>query len=213
MPKKRWQRMASMTRMFATRSAWGRSHAANLIQEERIDTQSKAGLDPEKHIIQLISIEVVRCKCGAAPRIPNIEGLHYTIGLSLIEDEAPLEGGSVRFLRRTLGMTQKEFASKFEMTPQHYSNWERDKTLPPKPVRIAAAVTFLEHLLKREGTPASMSIEDVAQTLAKFTTRTLERSSGSRTQASIAVDHDVCPPAWQIAEFMRFEGPQRQTAH
>jgi len=177
------------------------------------DYTQRAGLDPERHVIVLKNIESLWCDCGVAPRIPNVEGLHYTIGLVLIRDEAPLDGSAVRFLRKTLGMTQREFSATFDLTPEYYSDWERGKTLPKKPVRIAAAATFLTHLLKRREALVRMAPEYVAETVEKVTSRTLELAERPRGRALITVDASAHPPAWQIAEFMRLEAETGGTRH
>ena len=157
-----------------------------------------AGLDEEKHQITLKAIEVLRCACGESPRIPNMDGLHYTIGLALIWEAAPLEGSAVRFLRKTIGMTQEGFAKAIEISAQYLSDWERGKELPTKPMRLAAALEYFEFLFRTEEAAKTISLDLVKETLSRMMART--REDAHRRKAAIQVDSKACPPAWMIAE-------------
>ncbi|OJY72337.1 MAG: hypothetical protein BGP12_12435 [Rhodospirillales bacterium 70-18] len=68
-------------------------------------------------------------------RIPNIEGLAAAVALGRCFDPYELGGAEVRFLRRTLGYTQKELAGHLEIRPETLSRWEgRKENADQRPV-------------------------------------------------------------------------------
>jgi len=77
----------------------------------------------------LCGIDQLRCpECGEEiVAIPNIKGLHLTIGRSLVCKEEMLTGSEARFLRKELGLKSKDMAAALSMTPETYSRWENDK--------------------------------------------------------------------------------------
>lgn len=167
---------------------------------ERIDFDytGLAGLDGDAHRVILEHVEVLRCGCGDAPRLPNIEGLHHAIGLLLIREGSPLDGSAVRFLRKTMGLTQREFASAIEIDAQSLSDWEREKRIPKKPTRVSAAVQFLGHVLHREDLARNLSMELIADTLDRLAAR--GQGDFSRRETALSVDCKGRPPAWMISE-------------
>lgn len=62
--------------------------------------------------VELMRIELVQCsKCGNIdPIIPNMDDLMHAIAFALVCNPCKLSGEHVRFLRKYLGKTAKEFA-------------------------------------------------------------------------------------------------------
>lgn len=160
------------------------------------DYTQLAGLNPETHRVTLHGIEVLRCKCGTAPVIANVDGLHYAIGLALIESEGPLTGRAIRFLRKTLGKTQREFAEMIDLSPEYLSDWECDRQLPKRSARGFAAIQYISSLLELEDMANTISMERIGEVIKTLKQRVQDHPSPSRIMVEPS---DLVLPAWQIA--------------
>ena len=69
-----------------------------------------------------------RCSCGdEMTAIPDLEGLARAAAIARALNPARLSGKEVRFMRRVLDMTQKDFAEKMDLSAEHVSRWENDR--------------------------------------------------------------------------------------
>lgn len=59
--------------------------------------------------------------------IHDQEGLHKAIGCDLLNKTSLLKGDEIRFLRKEIGVSQKELAQVLGNTDQTLANWEKDK--------------------------------------------------------------------------------------
>ena len=59
--------------------------------------------------------------------IPNLEGLVVAIAISRCLTPVRLDGREVRFIRRAIGKTAKDFAADIELDASTYSRWENGK--------------------------------------------------------------------------------------
>lgn len=75
------------------------------------------------------AVIVQRCSaCGEEmTAIPDPEGLARAAAMARALNPIALSGKEVRFMRRVLDMTQKEFAEKMELAPETVSRWENDR--------------------------------------------------------------------------------------
>lgn len=162
-----------------------------------------AGLDTLRHSIVLKGIEVARCACGEAPRIPNPEGLHYMVGIALVCHEAPLDGAAIRFLRKTMGLTQSDFAEAAQMHSVTLSDWERGERLPEKRTRVFAALQFVHAFMQREESRAAFSESGLLEMLHAFVERNRAGLPVERQTSEFQLDSRIVPPAWQISEFQQ----------
>lgn len=64
------------------------------------------------------------CTEGGGVEIPDIAGLHTVLAGYLIQQKARLAHFEVRFLRKTLGWSSKDFAQKMGVDPATVSRWE-----------------------------------------------------------------------------------------
>ncbi len=60
----------------------------------------------------------------ASYRIPNLDGLIRTVVIKRILHGRKLSGADIRFIRRALGMKQKDMAQRIETSPEHLSRCE-----------------------------------------------------------------------------------------
>jgi DNA-binding transcriptional regulator YiaG len=74
------------------------------------------------------AVIVHRCSaCGDEMiAIPDIQGLARAAAIARALNPTRLSGKEVRFIRRALDMTQKDFAAAMELSPEYVSRWEND---------------------------------------------------------------------------------------
>lgn len=63
--------------------------------------------------------------------IKEIDGLHAAIGKHLVMHRKALAPEEIRFLRRTMGLTQAELADDLGKTSQSVARWEKGETEIP----------------------------------------------------------------------------------
>lgn len=76
----------------------------------------------------LNAVVVQRCSaCGEeATGIPDMQGLARAAAMARAQSPERLTGKEVRFIRRALDMTQKDFAEAMDLSAEHVSRWEND---------------------------------------------------------------------------------------
>lgn len=79
--------------------------------------------------ITLVDVEVSRCPhCGEYEvAIPNTEELHRVLAFAMASQKARLSGAEVRFLRKYLGYSGRDFAATIGVDPATVSRWEHEK--------------------------------------------------------------------------------------
>ncbi|MDQ7797886.1 MAG: type II toxin-antitoxin system MqsA family antitoxin [Candidatus Edwardsbacteria bacterium] len=79
--------------------------------------------------ITLNNVEICNCKkCGEQTvSIPKIEELHRVIAFAVIKKKERLSAEEIRFLRKYLGWSGKDFAEYMGVAPETVSRWENDK--------------------------------------------------------------------------------------
>lgn len=81
-----------------------------------------------------------------AIHIPDQEALAASVALCRVMAPIELAGSEVRFIRRVLGMTAKDFAAALAMDASTLSRWENDKVSvgqwADKQVRMAAVIAL-----------------------------------------------------------------------
>ena len=76
----------------------------------------------------LNAVQVMRCAdCKVeAIAIPDVDGLARAVAISRALNPIRLVGHELKFLRRVLDMTKKDFAAAMELAPETVSRWETD---------------------------------------------------------------------------------------
>lgn len=79
--------------------------------------------------VTLMNLELHSCSsCGEEmASIPKIEELHRVLAFSIAMHPSKLSGSEVRFLRKYLGWSGKDFASTMGVAPETVSRWENSK--------------------------------------------------------------------------------------
>ena len=110
-----------------------------------------SGLD---YIFLLNGVTTRDTRYGSMVNIRNINGLHRAIGLHIVEKSEPMTGAELRFLRKQMGLTQRELATLMRTTDQTVANYEKSKT-EPGPADALIRMTYLLHVVPQE-TPADV---------------------------------------------------------
>jgi DNA-binding transcriptional regulator YiaG len=80
-------------------------------------------------VVKVLNAVVVQRCAGCDEEmigIPDVQGLTRAAAMARALNPARLHGKEVKFIRRALDMTQKEFADAMELSPEHVSRWEND---------------------------------------------------------------------------------------
>jgi YgiT-type zinc finger domain-containing protein len=119
--------------------------------------------------VVLKDVMVYRCRrCGAnSVEIPNMDGLHRTIGMALLCKKSMLRHDEVRFLRTVAGMTATELAKRMGVTKTAVSRWENGvKKIgrqSDRSIRTTCGLAILEEIVV--GNSGPIHDESVTETL------------------------------------------------
>ncbi len=85
--------------------------------------------------VWLKGVEIFECDCGEKfAIIPCRDELHKLIAMKLLKKVDQLSGREIRFLRKHMGLKAKDFAKQIGVMNVTVSRWEREETIPPKPI-------------------------------------------------------------------------------
>gem|GEM_PF-561253 len=81
------------------------------------------------NVVVQSGLETVRCgECGAESlRIPAGSAMLRTIALALVRMPGRPSGSEIRYLRKSLALSGKDFARVMGVSPETVSRWENDK--------------------------------------------------------------------------------------
>ncbi len=81
----------------------------------------ESGLDN----VQLMNVPIWRCENGHEEvEIPDVEQLHDLLAHQIVRQPTPLSSRDIRFLRKRLGLSARDFASRMGWTPEWQSQLE-----------------------------------------------------------------------------------------
>lgn len=86
---------------------------------------------------------------GSSIAIDNVDELHDCIAMYLVEQTSELSGKELRFLRKEIGLTHAELASKVGIEKQAVGRWEREENSNKMADRMLR-VLYLSLKTKRE---------------------------------------------------------------
>jgi putative zinc finger/helix-turn-helix YgiT family protein len=116
---------------------------------------TESGLD------SVVLANVPRYECGSCGerilRIPAIENLHRAIAFAVARKPSRLTSAEVRFLRKYLGLSNRDFAKTMGVTPEQSSRWTTSESMG------ASAERLLRLLVERLEPAAEYPIEWLQQ--------------------------------------------------
>jgi DNA-binding transcriptional regulator YiaG len=120
--------------------------------------------------ISLKNVWVYRCQCGAeSVDIPNMDGLHRTIALSLLCKGSLLANDEIRFLRKVAGLTATELANNLGVTKVAVSRWENRGKISgqsDRSIRVLCGLAIIEEIVQERSGP--VDFESVRETIEKL---------------------------------------------
>jgi putative zinc finger/helix-turn-helix YgiT family protein len=116
---------------------------ATQVSERRTLDYPESGLDN----VQLNNVPVWICANGHEEvEVPAIGTLHSLLAELIIRKPVAMKGKEVRFLRKRVGLTAKEFSRRIGLSPEYFSQIENGHTLPERKtellIRLFAAATL-----------------------------------------------------------------------
>jgi putative transcriptional regulator len=111
-----------------------------------------SGLD---YVFLLNGVTVQDTPYGAMVTIDNVHALHRAIGLRIVESAAPIVGAEFRFLRKHMGLSQRELASLMRTSDQTVANYEKRRT-EPGPADAFMRIAYLLHIEPGERVPENV---------------------------------------------------------
>ena len=110
------------------------SHECRNSSEERAATSESPYhfIDSGLPNVFLVGINFRVCEsCGMqSADIPAIKNLLMVIARTIVENEAPLTGPEIRFLRKRIGEKATDFSKHIGVTPEQVSRWENGHNPP-----------------------------------------------------------------------------------
>lgn len=140
----------------------GGAHVADVFEAQHLGAPFK--------VILHEAVTVVEGEDGSVLKytIPDPDGLYRCIVVSRVIHPRKLSGPEIRFLRKAVGIKQKELAEKIEVSAEHLSRCEKGiYPLSPtseKLLRVYALKTAFK-LHKVGASPAKKNLEDVLDSL------------------------------------------------
>lgn len=111
--------------------------------------------------------------------VTDVDGLHKAIGRHLVMHRKVLAPEEVRFLRKTLGLTQAELAAKLGNTVQSVARWEKAQCDMP-----ATADKLLRAIYLAENVSDESDLDTIRKLLVNVLDELDSRDEGDAPQAS-----------------------------
>ena len=121
--------------------------------------------------VVLKGVLVYRCeRCGAENvEIPNMEGLHRSIALSILCKKSLLASDEIKFLRTIVGLTATELGRNLGVTKIAVSRWENGARIgmqSDRSIRVTCGLLLISQIINDP--PVNVSAERVQETLSKL---------------------------------------------
>lgn len=122
----------------------------------------ESGLDN----VQLLNVPLWICANGHEElEIPAVEELHNLLASMIVRQPAPLSGRDIRFLRRRLGMTGREFAARIDLTPERLSQLENGHVTAPRRTDLLLKLACAVLLAAKTGKPFPTDLAHLVEEL------------------------------------------------
>jgi putative transcriptional regulator len=124
----------------------------------------ESGLDN----VHLVNVPVWRCSNGHEEfEIPAPEELHAVLAEAILEKPRPLVGSEVRFLRKQLGLSSKDFASYLGVNPVSLSRIENAARSVTSTVDRLVRFLYVQLLAARDVHPCSRNMLPILESLSE----------------------------------------------
>lgn len=96
-------------------------------------------------------------------RVLDVDGLHQAIGIHLVSNRKILSHKEIKFLRKTLDLTQAELGRLINQSPQQIARWEKGLNNIAGPADRLIRLMFIYTLLKQENSAPELPIDFLAR--------------------------------------------------
>lgn len=108
--------------------------------------------------VHLDNVPIWRCKNGHQDtQIPAIDNLHLVMAQMLVAQPRPLRGPDVRFLRKFLGYSARQFSGIISLHHVTLSKHENDRTIMPRSTEALIRLFCAEVMRERFKRPSPRS--------------------------------------------------------
>jgi len=122
----------------------------------------ESGLDN----VVLINVPVWRCQNGHEEyEIPAVRQLHEVLAEAIVEKSGPLVGKEVRYLRKHLGLSARDFADYLGINPVSLSRIENERRAVTSTVDRLARFLYTQLLAAHADQPCAKSLLPVLESL------------------------------------------------
>ena len=127
----------------------------------------ESGLDN----VQLLNVPIWICANGHEElEVPAVEELHNLLAQMIVRQPATLSGKDIRFLRRRLGLTARDFSAQMGWTPEWHSQLENGHAGTNRQSDLLMKLACGVLLAKKLGRPApddlAPLVEELESTMA-----------------------------------------------
>jgi transcriptional regulator with XRE-family HTH domain len=141
--------------------------------------------------VELLNVPVWVCDNGHEEvEIPAIEELHNLLAHMVVRQVAPLSGRDLRFLRKRIGLTARQFANRVGRTPEWISQIENDRAELDRPNELLFRLSLGILIAKKSG----RSADDLAPLVEE-----LERAMAVHSLRVRHKDNPLPDQEWEVA--------------
>jgi transcriptional regulator with XRE-family HTH domain len=122
----------------------------------------ESGLDN----VQLLNVPVWVCPNRHEElEVPAVEELHNLLAHMIVRQPSPLSGRDIRFLRRRLGLTARDFSAQLGWTPEWHSQLENGHVVAPRTSDLLMKLACGTLLAKKTGKPSPDDLAPLVEEL------------------------------------------------
>lgn len=122
----------------------------------------ESGLDN----VELLNVPVWGCANGHEElEIPAVEELHNLLAHMIVRQPSSLSGRDIRFLRRRLGLTARDFSAQMGWTPEWQSQLENGHVVAPRTSDLLMKLACGVLLAKKTGKPSPDDLAPLVEEL------------------------------------------------
>lgn len=119
--------------------------------------------------VQLMNVPVWTCEESHREiEIPATEELHDLLAELIVRKPGPLSASEVRFVRRQLKLSAKEFGARIGLSQVHVSRIENGKRRVPRATNLLLRLFFAQQLASRRNRPFPRELEPVLDQLEQL---------------------------------------------
>jgi len=119
--------------------------------------------------VQLIDVPVWTCPLGHSEvKIPDLDQLHHVLAEVVVHKKTPLNGAEIRFLRKAVGMNEREFSGRIAISREYLSRIEHGHETSSKSLELLIRLFYACASAEITHRPIPTDIHHALDQLEKF---------------------------------------------